>query len=134
MIMLTIQYDQLHAAIIRYIPQQSLKSRAIKGKERGVAVSGCRSSVAERWWLKPEALGSIPSGATFLSFPLPFQRSTDSNGPNCLSLDDHLYSLQTVFTLTIQYNQQLQAAIIQYIPLHTNTVKMWHYTWAKATN
>ena len=49
--------------------QQSLKSRAIKGKERGVAVSGCRSSVAERWRLKPEALGSIPGGATFLSFP-----------------------------------------------------------------
>ena len=52
--------------------QQSLKSRAIKGKERGVAVGGCRSSVAERWRLKPEALGSIPGGATFLSFPLPF--------------------------------------------------------------
>ena len=26
------------------------------------------------------SLGSIPSGANFLSFPLPFQRSTDSNG------------------------------------------------------
>ena len=39
-ITLTIHYDQqLHAAIIQYIPQQTLKSRAIKGKERGVAVS-----------------------------------------------------------------------------------------------
>ena len=57
----------------RYIPQQSLKSRAIKGKERGIAVGGCCSSVAERWWLKPEALGSIPGGATFHSFPLPFK-------------------------------------------------------------
>ena len=47
--------------------QQSLKSRAIKGKERGVAVDGCHSSVAERWRLKPEALRSIPGGATFLS-------------------------------------------------------------------
>ena len=39
-ITLTIHYDQQwHAAIIPYIPQQTLKSRAIKGKERGVAVS-----------------------------------------------------------------------------------------------
>ena len=60
--------------------QQSLQSRAIKRKERGVAVGGCHSSVAECWRLKPEALGSIPGGATFLSFPLPFQRSIDSNG------------------------------------------------------
>ena len=44
-------------------------------------VGGCCSSVAECWRLKSEALGSIPSSATFLSFPLPFQRSSDSNGP-----------------------------------------------------
>ena len=61
-----------------------LKSRAIKGKERGVVASGCCSSVAERWQLKPEALGSIPGDATFLSFPLPFQKSSDSNGPDYL--------------------------------------------------
>ena len=96
--------------------QQSLKSTAIKGKERGVAVGGCRSSVAERWWLKPEALGSIPSGATFLSFTLPFQRSTDSNGPDCLSLDSHYQSPDcggvpsiglphAVIMLTIHYDQ-----------------------------
>ena len=65
---------------IQYITQQSLKSRAIKEKERGVGVGGCHSSA------------SIPGGATFLSFPLPFQRSTDSNGPNCLSLDDYYWS------------------------------------------
>ena len=81
----TIHYDQqLHAAIIQYIPQQSLKSRAIKGKERGVAVGGYCSSVVERWRLKPETLGFIPGGAIFLSFPLPFQRPTDSNSPDCL--------------------------------------------------
>ena len=51
----------------QYILQQSLKSRVIKGEEGGVAVGGCRSSVAERWRLKPEPLGSIPSGTTFLS-------------------------------------------------------------------
>ena len=63
-----IHYDQqLHTAIIQYNPQQSLKSRAINGKERGLAVGGCRSSVAEHWRLKPVALGSIPGGATFLS-------------------------------------------------------------------
>ena len=72
--------------------EQSLKSRAIKGKERGVAVGGCRSSVAERWQLKPEALGSIPGGTTFLSFLLPFQRSTYSNGTDCLLFTDHYWS------------------------------------------
>ena len=49
-----------------------------------MVVGGCRSLVAEHWRLKPEALGSIPGGTTFLSFPLPFQRSTDSNGPDYL--------------------------------------------------
>ena len=49
-----------------------------------MAVSGCCTSVAEHWWLKPEALGSIPGGPTVLSFLLPFQRSFDSNGPDYL--------------------------------------------------
>ena len=31
-----------------------------------VVVGGCGSSVAERWRLKPEDLGSIPGGTTFL--------------------------------------------------------------------
>ena len=46
--------------------------------------SGRRSSVAEHWRLKPEALGSIPGGATFPFKPLPFQRSTDGGGPDCV--------------------------------------------------
>ena len=45
----------------------------IKGEEGGVVVSGCCESVAERWRLKPEALGSIPGSTTLLSFPLLFQ-------------------------------------------------------------
>ena len=49
-----------------------------------MVVGGCRSLVAEHWRLKPEALGLIPSGTTFLSFPLLFQRSSDSNGPDNL--------------------------------------------------
>ena len=49
-----------------------------------MVVGGCRSLVAEHWWLKPEALGSIPGGTTLLSFPLPFQRSTDSDCPDNL--------------------------------------------------
>ena len=49
-----------------------------------------RSLVAEHWRLKPEALGSIPGGTTFLSSPLPFQRSTDSNGPNYLYRSSNL--------------------------------------------
>ena len=38
-----------------------------------MVVGWFRSLVAEHWRLKPEALGSIPGGTTFLSFPLPFQ-------------------------------------------------------------
>ena len=49
-----------------------------------MVVGGCRSLVVEHWRLKPEALGSIPGGTTFLSFPLLLQRSTDSNGPDNL--------------------------------------------------
>ena len=41
------------------------------------------SSVAEHWRLKPEALGFTPNGNTFLSSPLSYQRSTDSDGPDC---------------------------------------------------
>ena len=65
--------------------------------ESGVAVCGCRSSVAERWQLKPEALGSTPGGTTFLSSPLPFQRSTDSNSPDLrLRLDAIMIGLWTI--------------------------------------
>ena len=49
-----------------------------------MVVGGCRSLVAEHWRLKPESLGSILGSTTFLSFPLPFQRSSDSNGPDNL--------------------------------------------------
>ena len=54
-----------------------------------MVVGGCRSLMAEHWRLNPEALGSIPGGTAFLSFPLLFQRSTDSNCPDYLyrSLD-----------------------------------------------
>ena len=52
-----------------------------------MVVGGCCSSVAEHWQLIPEALGSILRGTTFLSFPLSFQRSSDSNDPDYLSLD-----------------------------------------------
>ena len=45
-----------------------------------------RNSVAEYWWLKPEALASIPGDDTFLLFPLPFQRFSGSNSPDHLSL------------------------------------------------
>ena len=51
---------------------------------RGVVDGGCRSLVAEHWWLKPRALGLIPGCTTFFSFTLPFQRSLDSNGPDNL--------------------------------------------------
>ena len=49
--------------------------------------------VAERWWLKPEALGSIPGSTAFLSFPLPFQRSSDSNGPDLIRWSPLVFGL-----------------------------------------
>ena len=56
--------------------------------KRGVCRGGCHSPVAEHWQLEPETLGLSPGGTTFLSSSLPFQRSTDSNGPDlCLWLD-----------------------------------------------
>ena len=47
-------------------------------------IGGCRSLVAEHWRLKPEAPRFDSRRHHFLSFPLPFQRSTDSNGPDYL--------------------------------------------------
>ena len=73
--------DTIGAATVQ--PLQSLK-QANKGLEGGWLPSGRRSSVAEPWRLKPEALGSIPGGATFPFKPLPFQRSTDGGGPDCV--------------------------------------------------
>ena len=87
---------------IQYILQQSLKSRAIKGKGKGVAVGGCRSS--ECWWLKPEAVGSIPGGATFLSFSSPsFIRQSLSVFGLWRSLVHR--TPHAVITLTIHYDQ-----------------------------
>ena len=43
-------------------------SRVVKRKERGMDVGGCRSSVAERWQIKLEALDLITDGTTFVSF------------------------------------------------------------------
>ena len=60
-------------------------SKANKGLEGGWLPSGRRSSVAEHWRLKPEALGSIPGSTTFSFKPLPFQWSTDGGGPDCLT-------------------------------------------------
>lgn len=53
-----------------------------------VVINECRSSVAECWWLKPEAKGLTPYGTTF-----PFQRSLNSNGPDYLWLHDFHQSL-----------------------------------------
>ena len=51
-------------------------------KHKRTVAGGRCSSVAEYWQLKPEALGSTAGGATFLSCPPLFQRSTVSNGPD----------------------------------------------------
>ena len=80
-----------------------------------MAFGGWRSSVAEPRRLKPEALGLIPGGATFLSIPLPFQRSTDCNGPDLSFISRSLLVFglwgspvhrtpHGVITLTIHYN------------------------------
>ena len=69
-----------------HLEQSSIRERKRDGYR-------CRSSVAEHWQLKPEALGLIPGDTTFLSVTLPFQRSSDSNSLNHLSLDDLYQSL-----------------------------------------
>ena len=53
---------------------------------------------SECWWLKPEALDSTPSGGTFLLCPvvLPFHRSMDSGGPDCVWLDTISIGLWTI--------------------------------------
>ena len=61
-----------------------------------MVVGGCRSSVAEHWQLKPEALGSICSDTTYSSPSFTFHRSSDSNDPDYLSLDDLYWSLDLV--------------------------------------
>ena len=131
MITLTIHYDQqLHAAIKYILHQQSLKSRVIKGEERGVAVGGCRGSVAERWQLKPEALGAIPGSATFLSFPLPFQRSLIRRsllafGPSPVHRTPHAVIRLTIHNVTckqvngLRTNMQLTNAHTYFKPTGT---------------
>ena len=42
------------------------QEQSSKGEEGGVGVGGCHGSVAEHWWLKPEALGLTPGSTTFL--------------------------------------------------------------------
>ena len=91
----TVQYAH-HPFMIDNCTQQSAhklssivtQEQSNKGDKGGVVASGCCDSVAECWRPKPEALGSIPDGTTFLSFPLPLQRSLDSNSPDYLWLDD----------------------------------------------
>lgn len=48
----------------------------------------CRSSVAQHWLFKPEALCLFLDSTTFLSFSLPFQRPSDSDSSDYFSLDD----------------------------------------------
>ena len=83
-------------------------------------VYGCHSLVADHWWLKPEALDSISGGTTFLSFPLPFQRSSDSNGPDNLYRssdlgEPHLSCSLCCDDAQILSKSQTHTAIIYYI-------------------
>ena len=57
--------------------------------------SGRRSSVAEHWRLKPEALGSIPGGATFPFKPMPFEGLRTVRPRLCLGLDTISIDLRT---------------------------------------
>ena len=65
-------------AIITHLEQSSKQ-----GIRKGGCQCECCDSVVERWRLKLEAMGSTPSGTTFLSFSLPLQSSSDSNGTDC---------------------------------------------------
>ena len=93
-----------HTAITLHLSEIAL-SKANKGLEGGWLPLGCLSSVAEHWLLKPEALGSIPGGATFPFKPLPFQRSTDGGGPDCVvHVNDH-YSIDMI-TIGLQTKEE----------------------------
>ena len=66
----------------------------MKDHEKLVVIAQWQSAA---WQLKPEALGSTPGGDTFISCPLPFQRSTDIDGPDCVfQLDTITISLRTM--------------------------------------
>ena len=56
----TLQLVPIHVIICTFLQPTE--------RERGMAVGACRCSVAQCWRLKPEALGSIPGDATFLSY------------------------------------------------------------------
>ena len=56
-----------------------------KGKSEEWSLDGSCSSMTEHWhpYGKPKVLGLIPGSSSFLSSPLLFQRSTDSNPQIC---------------------------------------------------
>ena len=73
-----------------------------------------------------QALGSTPGGATFLSCPLPFQRSTDSDGPDCV------FQLDTIGLQTMEESRPSDsspccdyACDLSYI---TTTVHIYNHT------
>ena len=90
--------QQLHTAIKHIISSIVTQSRVIKEKG-GVIVGECHGSVAECWQFKL-TLGLTHKGTTFLSFLLPFQRSSDSNGPD-LQFYDFYQSLDCGGVLSI---------------------------------
>ena len=51
-------------------------------RQESTPVSACRSSVAEHWRLKPEALGSIPSHHIYF-FPFAISKALDDNSTDC---------------------------------------------------
>ena len=62
--------------------KQSIRA-SYKGKKVGWLPVGIIPQWQSAGGLSPIALGLTPSDTTFLSSPLLFQRSSDSNGPNC---------------------------------------------------
>ena len=80
---------------------------------------GHRSSVIEHWQLKTEALGSTPGGTAFLLCPLLFQRSMDSNGPDCVfPLDKVIVGL---WTIEKSHQSDSSTAVIMLVIFHTST-------------
>ena len=95
-----------------------------------MVVGGCRNLVAEHLWLKPEPLGSIPGGTNFLSFPLPFQRSSDSNSPDTLYRSSDLGEPHLSGSLCCD-----EAQILSKSQTHTATITYQHamyvYKWCE---
>ena len=93
-----------------------------------MVVSGCHISVAEQWWLMPEALGLTPSSTTFLSFPK--VRASIGLPMLCYCSDSFEFTTHSIYHLYSLYCMSIACHSIDKGSkiLHTNPCRL-HYTY-----